>query len=93
LALYYHNDRGHEYLVRVAQGLVAAGKGLVSGNPFYSDGFLYSKVSMAGLFIMANAMLDMEHILIEKFNYVIYYLVCAIYPRWLFTVSASNAAR
>lgn len=67
--------------------MVNAGKGVVTACPFYSDGFLYSKVSMAGLFIMANAMLDTEKILIEKFHFTIYYLVCSIYPRMAFTLN------
>jgi 26S proteasome regulatory subunit N1 len=87
LIAYYYNDDKHLYLLRVAQGLISAGKGLVSANPFYSDQFLYSKVSMAGLFIIANSMLDMQNIMVEKFHYVIYYLICSIYPRWLFTVN------
>ena len=74
-------------MVRIAQGLVNAAKGLVTASPFYSDGFLYSKVAMAGLFITANSMLDCENILVGKFNFVFYYLVCSIYPRMTFTVS------
>lgn len=86
LAVYYSKDPGHRYVVRISQGLLSAGKGTVTANPFYSDGFLYSKVSMAGLFIMAVAMLDTENNIVGKFNFTLYYLVCAIYPRMLFTV-------
>jgi len=75
LATYYKKDPGHLFLVRIAQGFVNAGKGLVSANPFYSDGFLYSKVAMAGIFITAISLLDCENILVGKFNFVFYYLV------------------
>jgi 26S proteasome regulatory subunit N1 len=74
-------------LVRISQGLINAAKGVITACPFYSNGFLYSKVSMAGLFIIANGMLDCEHIMVGKFNYLIYYLVCSIYPRMMFTVN------
>jgi 26S proteasome regulatory subunit N1 len=64
LALYYRSssDHSHVFLVRVAQGLLFAGKGIVTLNPFYSDKLLYSKVSMGGLIIVAAAMLDTENI-------------------------------
>lgn len=90
MASYYYNDKSHLYLIRVAQGILSAGKGVITANPFYSDLFLYSKVSMAGLFIVANCMLDMQNNLVDKFHYVIYYLVCSIYPRWLFMVTSSD---
>jgi len=34
------------------------GKGLLSAQPYYSDRFLLSKISMAGIVILANAFLD-----------------------------------
>ena len=86
LANYYYNDPGHVYLIRISQGLLSTGKGLLTANPFYSDLFLYSKTAMAGLFVVANCMLDMQTVFVDKFHYVIYYLVCSLYPRWLFTL-------
>ena len=41
---------------------------------------------MAGLFIVAISMLDTETCIIGKFNFCLYYLATAIYPRMLFTV-------
>lgn len=86
LTSYYEKDPGHLYLAKIAQGLVGAGKGLVTGSPFYSNRLLYSKVAMAGLFIIANGMLDTENVMVGKFNYILYYLICSIYPRMMFTV-------
>lgn len=64
LGLYYRNssDHTHVFMVRIATGLLFAGKGIVTLNPFYSDKLLYSKVSMGGLIIVAAAMLDTENI-------------------------------
>lgn len=87
LAFYYEKDHNHIFLIRVAQGLLFAGKGLVTLNPFYSDRLLYSKVSMGGLIIVANAMLDTENILCGKYHYLIYYLVNSLYPRMMFTLN------
>ena len=56
LSHYYQRDHMHVFLVRLATGLLYAGKGLVTLNPFYSDNLLYSKVAMGGLAIVAVAM-------------------------------------
>lgn len=90
---HFSKDAERKYVIRISQGLLSAGKGLITGNPFYSDGFLYSKVSMAGLFVLANCMLDMTNLMVKKFNFCIYYLVCSIHPRWLFTVEKNNPDR
>ena len=73
LSAYYERDHKHIFLIRIAQGLLHSGKGLVTLNPFYSDRLLYSKVSMAGLIIVAHAMLDTENLLTGKYHYFIYY--------------------
>ena len=86
LASYYERDPKHMFLIRISQGLLHAGKGLVTLDPFYSDRLLYSKVSMSGLIIVANAMLDTENLLCGKYHYIMYYLVCSLYPKMLFTV-------
>lgn len=86
LTLYYSKDPNHGYMTRIAQGLLSAGKGLVTANPVYSDQFLYSKAGMGSLFLIANLMLDAEINFVTKFHYSLYYLVPAIYPRWLFTL-------
>lgn len=83
---YFDKDPAHVYIAKIALGLVSAGKGLVTSNPFYSDQFLYSKVGMAGLFIITTSMLDMSVCFHEKFHYILYYLAVSLYPRWLFTI-------
>lgn len=86
LSNYYSKDPNHDYMTKIAQGLLSAGKGLVTANPVYSDQFLYSKAGMGSLFLIANLMLDTEINFVTKFHYSLYYLVPAIYPRWLFTL-------
>jgi len=86
LSHYYTKDQSHVFLVRIATGMLFCGKGLVTLSPFYSDRLLYSKVSMAGLVIVAVAMLDTENILCGKHHYLIYNLVNSLYPRMMFTL-------
>ncbi|MCI28486.1 26S proteasome non-ATPase regulatory subunit 2 A-like, partial [Trifolium medium] len=42
LSSYYYKDTSLLFCVRIAQGLVHMGKGLVTLNPYHSDRFLLS---------------------------------------------------
>lgn len=89
LAGYYggeSNFANHLYLVRIAQGLLHMGKGLISIQPYYNDKFLLSTVGMAGIIIVMHSCLDMNNIILGKYSYLLYYLGLSMYPRMLFTV-------
>jgi len=89
LAGYYGGESSfanHLYLVRIAQGLLHMGKGLITIQPFYQDKFLLNTVSMAGIIIVMHSCLDMSNILLGKYAYLLYYLGLSMYPRMLFTV-------
>lgn len=52
LAWYYGYDShfvNHLFLVKISQGLLYTGKGLVTAQPYYSDRFLMDKVGMSGI--------------------------------------------
>ena len=90
LAGYYggeSNFANHLYLVRIAQGLLHMGKGLITIQPYYQDKFLLNTVSMAGIIIVMNSCLDMTNIMLGKYSYLLYYLGLSMYPRMLFTVN------
>ena len=84
LAGYYESENEFVYVIKIALGLLHAGKGLVGINPFYSDGFLYSKTGYAALLILAFSMLNVQDFLIKNNHYLLYYLSLAIYPKMLF---------
>jgi len=86
LASYFGKDNNTLYLVRIAQGLLHMGKGLLTLQPYYSDKFLVSKIGLAGIITFMHACLDTQNILCEKYHYMFYYLGLAAYPRMLFTV-------
>ncbi|KAG5028686.1 hypothetical protein JHK87_012200 [Glycine soja] len=73
--------------VRIAQGLVHLGKGLLTLNSYHSDRFLLSPTTLAGLITMLHACLDMKAIVLGKYHYVFYFLVLAMQPRMLLTVN------
>ena len=63
------------------------GKGLLGLNPFHSDKFLFSNVSLAGLLTVLFACTDMKTFIVGKYHYFLFYLTLSIYPRMLITVS------
>ncbi|KAL2483354.1 26S proteasome non-ATPase regulatory subunit 2-like protein A [Forsythia ovata] len=86
LSTYYYRDPDLLFCVRIAQGLVHLGKGLLTLSPYHSERFLLSPISLAGLVIVLHACLDLKAIILEEYHYVLYFLVLAIQPRMLMTV-------
>ncbi|XVE92732.1 hypothetical protein REPUB_Repub01dG0125000 [Reevesia pubescens] len=90
LSSYYYKDASLLFCVRIAQGLVHLGKGLLTLNPYHSDHFLQSPIALAGLVTMLHACLDMKAIILGKYHYVLYFLVLAMQPRMLMTVDENH---
>lgn len=83
LSEFYSKEANHLFVVRLAQGLNAMGKGLVSLNLFHSDRFLMSHSSVAGVLVVLHACLDMQGTLLDKFHYLLYFLAPAMNPRFM----------
>lgn len=86
LSSYYYKDASALFCVRIAQGLVHMGKGLLTLNPYHSDRFLLSPMALGGLVTVLHACLDMKALILGKYHYVLYFLVLAMQPRMLLTV-------
>ena len=86
LASYYSRDNDPLLLVRMAQGLLYMGKGMLSLQPYYSERFLLNKVGMSGLIIFLVSLLDINVTLLGKYHYFIYFLTLGMYPKSLFVV-------
>ncbi|ESR59931.1 hypothetical protein CICLE_v10014210mg [Citrus x clementina] len=86
LSSYYYKDANLLFCVRIAQGLVHMGKGLLTLNPYHSDRFLLSPTALAGVVTTLFACLDMKAVIVGKYHYVLYFLVLAMQPRMLLTV-------
>ncbi|XP_010269892.1 PREDICTED: 26S proteasome non-ATPase regulatory subunit 2 homolog A-like isoform X2 [Nelumbo nucifera] len=86
LSSYYYKEASLLFCVRIAQGLVHLGKGLLTLAPYHSDRFLLSPMALAGLVVLLHACLDMKSIILGKYHYVLYFVVVAIQPRMLLTV-------
>lgn len=86
LASYYSKENEPLFCIRMSQGLLYMGKGMLSIQPYYSERFLLSKVGMAGVIIFLTSLLDIKSTLLSKQHYFIYFLSLAMYPKFLFVV-------
>ncbi|GAB2285384.1 26S proteasome non-ATPase regulatory subunit 2 A [Dionaea muscipula] len=86
LSSYYYKEANPLFCVRIAQGLVHLGKGLLTLNPYHSDRLLLSPTALAGLVIMLHGCLDVRALILGKYHYMFYFLVLAMQPRMLLTV-------
>ncbi|KIV87400.1 hypothetical protein PV11_02949 [Exophiala sideris] len=86
LASYYHRDQNSLFMVRIAQGLVHMGKGTMSLNPFHTDRQVLSRVAAAGLLTVLVSLIDSKQFILADAHYLLYFLVTAMYPRFLVTL-------
>ncbi|KAJ1649895.1 proteasome regulatory particle base subunit [Dispira simplex] len=86
LASYYYRDPNSLFMVRVAQGLVHMGKGTMTLNPYHTDRTLLSPSALAGLLVPLIAFTDAKNLILSNSHYLLYYLVRAMYPRFLITL-------
>lgn len=86
LASYYSKEQDALFCVRIAQGLLYMGKGMLSLQPYYSERFLLSKVGMSGVLVFLTSLFDIKSTLLLKHHYFIYFLSLAMYPKSLFVV-------
>ncbi|CAA2957649.1 26S proteasome non-ATPase regulatory subunit 2 homolog A-like [Olea europaea subsp. europaea] len=86
LSTFYDTFPSLLFCVRIAQGLVHLGKGLLTLSPYHSERFLLSPTALAGLVILLHACLDLRDTILWMYPYVLYFIVLAIQPRMLMTV-------
>ncbi|CAB9502664.1 ATPase regulatory subunit 2 [Seminavis robusta] len=86
LSEFYSKEAGHVFCVRIAQGLLHMGKGLLTINPFHSDKMLLNGPALGGMLVLINSCLDLKNTLLDKSHYLLFYLTCAMNPRMLITV-------
>lgn len=86
LASYYHRDPNALFMVRIAQGLLHAGKGTLSLNPFHTDRQVLSRVAAAGLLTVLVSLIDAKSFIVSDSHYLLYYIATAMSPRFLITL-------
>lgn len=86
LGMYYEDEPAKRFAIKLALGILHAGKGLLSVNPYYSDGFLFSKTNYAAVIILAFAMLNTKELLITNNHYLMFFFALALRPKMLILV-------
>ncbi len=87
LSEFYSKEAGHIFCVRIAQGLLHMGKGLLTLNPIHSDRMLVNGPAVGALLTILHSCLDLKSTILDKSHYLLYYLTCAMNPRMLITVN------
>lgn len=93
LSEFYSKEAGHIFCVRIAQGLLHMGKGLLTISPFHSDRSLLNGPAIGGILVLLHSCLDLKSTLLDKTHYLLYYLTCAMNPRMLVTVDEEMSWR
>merc|ERR1711865_73109 len=86
LAAYYAKDPNSLFMVRIAQGFLYMGKGLLSINPLFSDRLLLDPVALGSLVVVIHAVLHLKNTILKNSHYLLYHIVPAMHPRWLITL-------
>lgn len=86
LASYWHSDNDSLFMVRIAQGFLQMGKGLVTIQPIHSDKFLISNIALAGILSTVFACTSLPNIVFANYHYLLYYIALAASPRICMTV-------
>merc|ERR550534_510065 len=90
LAAFYAKDANALFMVRVAQGMLYMGKGLISVSPLHSDRFLLNNVSLGSLLVILNSLLHTKATILGKHHYLLYHLVPAMHARMLMTLDENG---
>eukprot|EP00210_Caulerpa_lentillifera_P009484 g9044.t1 len=90
LSSYYYKDPAMLFLVKIAQGLVYMGKGLMTINPYHTDRQLLSNIALSGILCVLTACLDLKETIAGKYHYMLFYLTTAMKPRYLLTVDVEG---
>ena len=88
LSSFFAKEANLLFVTRLAQGMLHAGKGLVSVAPLHSDRLLMAPAVVSSLLTLLVTMLDAEHTLHGRYHYLMYSVAAAMHPRSIITVDA-----
>ena len=86
LASYYSEETNPLFMVRIAQGLLHMGKGLITLDPVYSHKLLLNSIGMAGILITLFAFTETEGLMCGKHQFLIFSLSLGMKPKLVMTV-------
>ena len=86
LAGYYTEESNPLFMVRIAQGLLYMGKGLLTLDPVYSHKLLLNARGIAGVLITIFSFTETEALICGKHQFLLYSLALAMKPKYVMTV-------
>ena len=86
LAAYYTEESNPLFMVRISQGLLHLGKGLITLDPVYSHKLLINKRALAGVLITLFSFTETEALICAKHQFLLYSLALAMKPKLVMTV-------
>ena len=86
LASYYHEETNPLFMIRVAQGLLHMGKGIITLDPIYSHKLLINNIGLSGILITLFSFTETEGLMCGKHQFLIYSLALAMRPKLVMTV-------
>lgn len=88
LASYHTKSRGApaSFIVRLAQGLCAMGKGHLTLSPLRQDQKVTCFPSLVGLLGVLHSALDLDKTILDDYHYMLFSLVPNILPRMVLAV-------
>ena len=86
LAAYYTEESNPLFMVRISQGLLHLGKGLITLDPVYSHKLLINKRALAGVLITLFSFTETEALICGKHQFLLYSLALAMKPKLVMTV-------
>lgn len=89
LASYYTKDKHALYAVRIAQGFLYMGKGLVTVNPCHTNKLLLNPISLVSVVTTLHLALRSKTIFFGNYHYLLLSIIPAITPRHVVTVDTS----
>lgn len=93
LSGFYYKDSASLFIVRIAQGLVHLGKGLLTLSPHRADRNLVSNVALSCISTLAFLCSDMKGSILGNSHYMLYILAPAMQPRIVVTLEEEKDKR
>jgi 26S proteasome regulatory subunit N1 len=86
LSVYYAKETQLKYTVKIAQGLLFMGKGLITLSPQHHDRKVLNLSCISGIITVLFSALDFDTILSSKYPYLLYFLTISMNPRMIITL-------
>ena len=86
LAAFYSEETNPLVIIRISQGLLHLGKGLLTLNPLTSHQLLLNNVGIGGILVSLFAFTEVEGLILSKHQSLLYMLSLTMQPRFIMAI-------